>query len=199
MSESILYRSLKDLEEVWKMISICRMFLWFRLWVFTQVDLLETDLVVQFGPTCVALYCRINMSADLQWMIIRNNSSFLLKGSGQTFSRVCTYIYIYVGLTCQVTSRFWKPRCSQIYRTWPASLQEPNNLRNRNSFRYNGLVHKKTIGVEPAVDGKGVVLVTKNSKSKIFCGNHLSATEIKDAWRESKNGFGFPTDAAGFV
>merc|ERR1712156_1285066 len=27
-----------------------------------------------------------NMSADLQWMVIRNNSSFLLKGSKHTFS-----------------------------------------------------------------------------------------------------------------
>merc|ERR1739848_306422 len=67
------------------------------------------------------------MSAELQWMIIRNNSSFLLKGSGQTFSK------------------------------------EANNLKARNSFRFNGLVQKKTVGVEPCADGKGVMLVTKNA------------------------------------
>merc|ERR1712226_553860 len=72
----------------------------------------------------------VKMSADLQWMIIRNNSSTLLKGkAAHTFSR------------------------------------EANNLKSRNSFRFNGLIHKKSVGVEAASDGKGVVLVTKNSGS----------------------------------
>lgn len=39
--------------------------------------------------------------------------------------------------------------------------QEPNNLKARNSFRFNGLIHKKTVGIEPAADGKGVVVVLK--------------------------------------
>ncbi|XP_019619081.1 PREDICTED: 60S ribosomal protein L28-like [Branchiostoma belcheri] len=68
------------------------------------------------------------MSADLQWMIIRNNSSFLLKRNKQSFTR------------------------------------EPNNLKAKNSYRYNGLVHKKTVGVEAAPDGKGVVLVTRKQR-----------------------------------
>ena len=33
------------------------------------------------------------------------------------------------------------------------------------AFRYNGLIRKKTVGVEEGPDGKGVVLVTKRSKS----------------------------------
>ncbi|KAL5012545.1 hypothetical protein ScPMuIL_011096 [Solemya velum] len=41
--------------------------------------------------------------------------------------------------------------------------REPNNLKSRNSYRYNGLIHKKTVGVEPAKDGKGIVMVTKNA------------------------------------
>ncbi|XP_072281498.1 large ribosomal subunit protein eL28 [Pyxicephalus adspersus] len=65
------------------------------------------------------------MSAHLQWMIIRNCSSFLIK------------------------------RNNQVYST------EPNNLKARNSFRYNGLIHKKTVGIEPAADGKGIVVVLK--------------------------------------
>uniref|UniRef100_A0A8C0G8D4 Large ribosomal subunit protein eL28 n=1 Tax=Chelonoidis abingdonii TaxID=106734 RepID=A0A8C0G8D4_CHEAB len=65
------------------------------------------------------------MSAHLQWMIIRNRSSFLLKQNKQTYST------------------------------------EPNNLKARNSFRYNGLIHRKTVGVEPAADGKGIVVVLK--------------------------------------
>ncbi|XP_053546608.1 60S ribosomal protein L28 [Bombina bombina] len=65
------------------------------------------------------------MSAHLQWMVIRNCSSFLIK------------------------------RNNQVYST------EPNNLKARNSFRYNGLIHKKTVGVEPAADGKGIIVVLK--------------------------------------
>ncbi|XP_053307457.1 60S ribosomal protein L28 [Spea bombifrons] len=65
------------------------------------------------------------MSAHLQWMVIRNCSSFLVKRNKQVFST------------------------------------EPNNLKARNSFRYNGLVHKKTVGVEPAADGKGVIVILK--------------------------------------
>ncbi|XP_033096934.1 60S ribosomal protein L28-like [Anneissia japonica] len=43
---------------------------------------------------------------------------------------------------------------------------EPNNLLNRNSKKYNGLVNRKTVGVEAAKDGKGVVLVTKKLRVK---------------------------------
>merc|ERR1712018_798922 len=82
------------------------------------------------------------MSAELQWMIIRNNSSFLLKGSGQTFSK------------------------------------ESSNLKSKNSYRYNGLVRRKTIGVEPA-DGKGVVLVTRKANHWRRPGASMNRTELK--------------------
>uniref|UniRef100_A0A8D0L7M0 Large ribosomal subunit protein eL28 n=1 Tax=Sphenodon punctatus TaxID=8508 RepID=A0A8D0L7M0_SPHPU len=68
------------------------------------------------------------MSAHLQWMVVRNNSSFLIKRNKQTYST------------------------------------EPNNLKARNSFRYNGLIHRKTVGVEPAADGKGILVVLKQRK-----------------------------------
>jgi len=71
----------------------------------------------------------MSVSSQLLWGIIRDNSAFLLKGNGQTYSR------------------------------------EANNLRSRNSFRYNGLIHKRSVGVEPAKDGKGVVLVTRKPKA----------------------------------
>uniref|UniRef100_A0A8C9TTJ5 Large ribosomal subunit protein eL28 n=2 Tax=Scleropages formosus TaxID=113540 RepID=A0A8C9TTJ5_SCLFO len=73
---------------------------------------------------CFTAVC-VKMSAHLQWMVIRNCSSFLIKRNGQTYST------------------------------------EPNNLKSRNSFRFNGLVHRKTVGVEPAADGKGIVVVLK--------------------------------------
>merc|ERR1712012_989568 len=85
------------------------------------------------------------MSADLQWMVIRNNSSFLLKGSGQTFSR------------------------------------EANNLKARNSFRFNGLVQKKTVGIEAAADGKGVVLVTKNARNQSKPAGSHTREDLKNA------------------
>lgn len=47
-------------------------------------------------------------------------------------------------------------------------LQEPNNLKARNSFRFNGLVHKKTVGVQPAADGKGVVVVLKKRRGSLL-------------------------------
>lgn len=47
--------------------------------------------------------------------------------------------------------------------------QEPNNLKARNSFRFNGLIHKKTVGIEPAADGKGVVVVLKKRAGE--CGS----------------------------
>eukprot|EP00069_Balaena_mysticetus_P013990 bmy_08185T0 len=50
---------------------------------------------------------------------------------------------------------------SLIKRNKQTYSTEPNNLKARNSFRYNGLIHRKTVGVETAADGKGVVVVRK--------------------------------------
>jgi hypothetical protein len=45
-------------------------------------------------------------------------------------------------------------------------FQEPNNLKNRNSFRLNGLIHPKVVGVEAVTKGKGVVFTTGSIKSR---------------------------------
>ena len=45
-------------------------------------------------------------------------------------------------------------------------VQEANNLKGRNTFRNSGLVQKRTVGVEPAKDGKGVVLVTRKVRGQ---------------------------------
>lgn len=47
-------------------------------------------------------------------------------------------------------------------------LKEPNNLKGKNSYRFNGLVHDKTVGVTAAADKKGVVLTTRNQSGYIF-------------------------------
>ncbi|ELK17302.1 60S ribosomal protein L28 [Pteropus alecto] len=54
-------------------------------------------------------------------------------------------------------SSFLIKRNKQTYST------EPNNLKACNSFRYNGMIHRRrwAVGVEPAADGKGVVVVMK--------------------------------------
>lgn len=62
-------------------------------------------------------------SPDLIWLIIKDNSSFLVKRNGVQFSR------------------------------------EPNNLTNKNSFKYSGLANTKAIGV--SASGKGVAVSIK--------------------------------------
>lgn len=45
-------------------------------------------------------------------------------------------------------------------------LQEPLHLTNRHCYKYNTLIHKNVIGVEPAKDKNGFVVVQK-SKTKV--------------------------------
>ncbi|XP_065829513.1 large ribosomal subunit protein eL28-like [Oscarella lobularis] len=70
------------------------------------------------------------MSADLQWLAIRNSSSFLIRQKQKTFST------------------------------------EPQNLMGINSYKYNGLVNKRAIGIEAAKDNKGAVMTLKTRKAK---------------------------------
>ncbi|KAF6284497.1 hypothetical protein mRhiFer1_009250 [Rhinolophus ferrumequinum] len=53
-----------------------------------------------------------------------------------------------------------------IKRNKQTSSTEPRNLKAPNSFHYNGLIHRKTVGVEPAAIGKGVVVVMKQRSSQ---------------------------------
>ncbi|KAF2899365.1 hypothetical protein ILUMI_06808 [Ignelater luminosus] len=43
---------------------------------------------------------------------------------------------------------------------------EPNNLLNLNSYRYNGLVHKKSVGIVDTPDKKGFTVVYKKSNKQ---------------------------------
>merc|ERR1712141_347917 len=86
-------------------------------------------------------------SSDLQWLCVRNTSSFLKKSNGATFTA------------------------------------EPNNLLNRNSFKYSGLVNKKSIGVVEDKAGCAIVygkLTNKPAK------NTVSQTFTKDVRRAAK-------------
>ena len=87
-------------------------------------------------------------SSHVQWLVIRNNSSFLQKRKLGTLTTVCRLKY-------PTLHGFW--------------FQEPNNLKNRNNFRFNGLIHPKVVGVESIANGKGVQLNTGSVKSRIVC------------------------------
>lgn len=47
-------------------------------------------------------------------------------------------------------------------------LQERNNLTNLSTFKYSGLVHKKTLGIIPATDKKGFTVVYKKRKYQVI-------------------------------
>ena len=87
-------------------------------------------------------------SPNVQWMVIRNTSSFLRKRKLGTFT-VVRHCRAFTSLLSSV-----------------AFFQEPNNLKNRNTFRSNGLVHPKVVGVEAVAGGKGVVFSTASAKSE---------------------------------
>lgn len=67
----------------------------------------------------------------LQWVVVQNGSSFLIK---------------------------WN---KQKYRTRTSNLKAGNSC-------YNGLINRKTVGVEPAAEGKGVVVVMRSAKIRHF-------------------------------
>lgn len=97
------------------------------------------------------------MSADLYWMISRNNNAYLMKKRDikKPFSTVSTFhsnVFICVMLDCKYSSLF----------------QEPGNLKNVASFRYSGLVQPKTVDIQAAKDGKGFVVTTKRSKKQVL-------------------------------
>lgn len=47
-------------------------------------------------------------------------------------------------------------------------FQEPNNLTNVNSYRYNGLIHKKSVGIVDAPDKKGFTVVYKKASKQVI-------------------------------
>jgi len=58
---------------------------------------------------------------------------------------------------------------------------EANNLTNKSSFRYSGLVQRKTVGIEPSSDKKGFVLVTKKPSLQGKPVKSLQKTTLKAA------------------
>ncbi|XP_059153348.1 large ribosomal subunit protein eL28-like [Physella acuta] len=88
-------------------------------------------------------------TADVAWLIFRNNISTMWERSRQNTSL------------------------------------ELNNLKSRNSFSYNGLIHRETVGVEPTKDGKGVVLVTCRTKDQNKSSKSLTRVELNKGPRRT--------------
>merc|ERR1711973_44035 len=57
--------------------------------------------------------------------------------------------------------------------------KEPNNLTGISTLKYNGLVNKKTVGVDPAPSGKGVVLSIRKAKGGRRPAMALSKTTVQ--------------------
>ncbi|MBO1764987.1 60S ribosomal protein L28-like [Eriocheir sinensis] len=64
---------------------------------------------------------------------------------------------------------------------------EPNNLKNVNSPRYNGLCRRKVIGIEPASGGKGIILSHKTAKYQNKPVKNVVKTTIKAGPRRALN------------
>ena len=58
--------------------------------------------------------------------------------------------------------------------------REPNNLTARNSFKYNGLVNNKTVGIEaPSSGAKGVVIALRKTKGANRPAKSLSKSRVQ--------------------
>ncbi|XP_034232433.1 60S ribosomal protein L28 [Thrips palmi] len=91
------------------------------------------------------------MTSHLSWMVIRNNSAFLLKKRGVK-----------------------KPFST-----------EPLNLTGLNSYKYNGLVHKKVLGINATADNKGFVVSHKKANNERFPVKSHVKTTFKAGARRS--------------
>ena len=75
------------------------------------------------------IYRMTTHSPDLQWLLIKNTSSFLVR---RKYAKANTF----------TTVRLLLPPLSHRITLLP-SHQEPNNLTGINAWKYNGLVNKK--------------------------------------------------------
>merc|ERR1711931_102010 len=57
--------------------------------------------------------------------------------------------------------------------------KEPNNVSGINSFKFNGLVNKKTVGIDAAPTGKGVVMALRKTKGARCPSKALNKTTVQ--------------------
>lgn len=61
--------------------------------------------------------------------------------------------------------------------------KEPGNLTGKNAFKYNGYANQKTVGIDAAADGKGVVVSIRKSKGGNKPAKALAKTTITSGSR----------------
>merc|ERR1711964_654728 len=59
---------------------------------------------------------------------------------------------------------------------------EPNNLMNKNSFKYSGIANTEAVGIED--EGKGVTFTKKNPKRQRQPARNLVSVELKKDFRK---------------
>ncbi|XP_057292301.1 60S ribosomal protein L28-like [Hydractinia symbiolongicarpus] len=59
-----------------------------------------------------------------------------------------------------------KNSCYLVKSLGKTLTKEPNNVTKINAFKYNGYVNRKSVGVDAAPGGKGVVLTLKKTKGQ---------------------------------
>ncbi|XP_012287371.1 60S ribosomal protein L28 [Orussus abietinus] len=62
---------------------------------------------------------------------------------------------------------------------------EPNNLTNLSSYRYSGLIHRKSVGIVDTPDKKGFTVVYKKAKCVNKPAKAIVRTEMKAGARRS--------------
>ena len=79
-------------------------------------------------------------------------------------------------------------------KTGTSFSREPYNITGRNSYKFNGLVHKKCLGVYPSRDHKGVMVVYKKGKKferrpgKMFANIKLPNRDPRKVYKSIRKG-----------
>jgi len=71
-----------------------------------------------------------------------------------------------------------KNSCFLIKNQGLTLSKEPGNLTGKNAFKYNGYANAKTVGIDAAADGKGIVLSIRKSKGGNKPAQSLATTTI---------------------
>ncbi|KAF5280568.1 hypothetical protein FQR65_LT00319 [Abscondita terminalis] len=62
---------------------------------------------------------------------------------------------------------------------------EPYNLTNLNAFKYNGLVHRKSVGIVDAADKKGFTVLYKKQSAQFKPGKSIVKRTMKSGARRA--------------
>merc|ERR1712224_89580 len=87
--------------------------------------------------------------------------------------------FILTKMSAELCWSILRKNSSFLVKSHGLTLTKANNLTNLNSFKYNGVVNKKTVGVEAAPSGKGVVLSLRKTKGRNCPAKSISKTTLQ--------------------